>query len=269
MNDIPFPGDVYETPEGAGTFDRYLPSFFFVLNIFDIVRHDGDLASAGLYGGKEWTAGSVRTLRSLERCGVRFRISGMNNIEAAPGPCVFVSNHMSTLETFVLPSLINPRKVVTFVVKESLLKYPWFGPVLQSRDPIVVRRVNPREDFNSVLEGGVKHLEAGISIIVFPQSTRSEFFDPAIFNSIGVKLAKRAAVPLLPIALRTDAWRNGMLVKDYGGVSPERTVHIRFGEVMHVNGNGKAEHLRICDFISDSLKEWGLPRPSGNNLKHK
>lgn len=36
-------------------------------------------------------------------------------------PVVFVSNHMSTLETFVFPCIIAPVMKVTFVVKDSLV----------------------------------------------------------------------------------------------------------------------------------------------------
>ena len=97
------------------------------------------------------------------------------------------------------------------MVKESLLKYPFFGPVLGSREPIVVGRSNPREDLVAVLEGGEARLKQGRSVIVFPQSTRSSVFDPAHFNTIGVKLAKRAGVPVIPVALKTDAWGNGNL----------------------------------------------------------
>ncbi|MDR1946831.1 MAG: 1-acyl-sn-glycerol-3-phosphate acyltransferase [Desulfovibrio sp.] len=256
---VPFPGDEYITPANAGAFESLWPSFFFTWYVVDIIRHDGRLAAAGRYRGREWVEGSRRTVRLLERCGVRFHFSGMDNIDRTAGPCVFVGNHMSTLETFVLPSLIQPRKPVTFVVKESLLKYPWFGPVLDSRNPVVVRRVNPREDFSAVMEGGAERLAAGRSVIVFPQSTRTPFFDPAAFNSMGIKLAKRAGVPVIPVALRTDAWANGKYIKDYGGINPAKAVHIRFGEALGVIGNGRVEHAEVCAFIGRNLEEWGMP----------
>jgi len=85
---------------------------------------------------------------------------------------------MSILETFVLPCLIQPHRDVTFVVKESLITYPLFGQVMRSRQPVVVGRDNPREDLKTVLEEGQKRLEANISIIIFPQTTRSVEFDP-------------------------------------------------------------------------------------------
>ncbi|MDR0339532.1 MAG: 1-acyl-sn-glycerol-3-phosphate acyltransferase [Desulfovibrio sp.] len=260
LGEIPFPLDSYQTPPGLeGFWASRLPSFFYSWYVFDIIRHEGSLACAGTYYGKEWAQGSLRTLRLLEYCGVKFHVQGLDNIDKPDGPCVFIGNHMSTLETFVLPVFIQPRRNVTFVVKDSLLKYPWFGPVLKSRDPIVVHRQNPRQDLAAVLEDGAERLAKGISVVVFPQSTRSTALDPALFNSIGVKLAKRAGVPVIPFALRTDAWKNGKYIKDYGGLDPAKPVRFAFGEPLRVTGNGKAEHAAVWNFVSEHAREWGLP----------
>jgi 1-acyl-sn-glycerol-3-phosphate acyltransferase len=164
---------------------------------------------------------------------------------------------MSTLETFTLPGTLVPIRPVTFVVKQSLVDYPIFGHVMRSRDPITVGRTNPREDLKAVLEGGTDRLARGISIVIFPQTTRRPVFDPAEFNSIGVKLAKRAGVPIVPIALKTDAWSNGTLAKDYGPIKPSRTAHFAFGPPLAVTGRGEAEHEEIVRFITRHLIIWG------------
>jgi 1-acyl-sn-glycerol-3-phosphate acyltransferase len=260
MPHVYFPEDSYTTPEGrAAPLASRFPSLVFAWKILDIIRRNGRLASTGKYHGPEWSEGSYGTLRILECCGLRFYAEGINNIDAAHDPCVFISNHMSTLETLVLPCFIQPRKVVTFVVKESLLGYPWLGPVLRSRDPIVVKRRNAREDFTVVMEEGCERLSRGMSVIVFPQGTRSTTLDPSQFNSIGIKLAKKAGVPVLPIALRSDAWKIGRFIKDYGGLDLSRPVRFAFGQPIRVEGNGKAEHAAVCDFIIERLRQWYSP----------
>jgi 1-acyl-sn-glycerol-3-phosphate acyltransferase len=163
---------------------------------------------------------------------------------------------MSTLETMILPGIISPLRRVTFVVKESLVNHPLFGDVMRSRDPIVVGRTDPRKDFEAVMNGGMKLLSKGISIIIFPQSTRNLLFKPEEFNSLGVKLAKKAGVKVVPVALKTDFWGNGKFIKELGPIDRHKPVHIKFGEPFPVTGIGKEDNQKIIDFIQSSLKEW-------------
>jgi len=232
------------------------PTAVFYSKILGIVYRASKLAKKGLYDNQRWIESSITTVRSLEFVGGRFDLQGLDVIMPLPSACVFIGNHMSILETFVLPCLIQPHRDVTFVVKESLITYPLFGQVMRSRQPVVVGRDNPREDLKTVLEEGQKRLEANISIIIFPQTTRSVEFDPKKFNTLGVKLAKRCNVPVVPFALKTDAWGLGWRLKDFGPIRPEKTVHIHFGEPMRVEGSGKQEHNVVVEFIEKNLAEW-------------
>ena len=151
--------------------------------------------------------------------------------------------------------MIQPIKPVTFVVKETLL-YPVFKHIMRSRDPIAVTRTNARQDLKTVLNEGLDRLEKGISIIVFPQTTRSHVFDAKQMSSIGVKLAKKAGVPIVPLALKTDCWQNGKKIKDFGKLDVTKTAHFAFGEAITVEGKGDVEHATINAFIVEKLKEW-------------
>jgi 1-acyl-sn-glycerol-3-phosphate acyltransferase len=209
-----------------------------------------------VYDTKAWADSSFEILQFIENTGGKFHITGMENITKSPDPIIFISNHMSTLETMVLPGIIAPHREVTFVVKESLVKHPLFGDVMRSRNPIVVGRTDPRKDLEAVMNGGVDLLSKGISIIIFPQSTRSLEFKSEEFNSIGVKLAKKAGVQIVPIAIKTDFWGNGRLIKELGPLDSKKPIHFKFGEPMIVSGNGKEENQKIIDFIQSSLKDW-------------
>jgi 1-acyl-sn-glycerol-3-phosphate acyltransferase len=236
---------------------RILPSFSFYLQIVRIVRQASKKARQGSYDTAAWCGSSLATLRALEYVGSRIEVTGLDNFRSLEGPCIFIGNHMSTLETFVLPVLISSFKEATFVVKQSLVEYPVFKYVMRSRNPVTVGRSNPREDLKAVLEGGAERLKAGTSIIIFPQTTRTPVFDPEQFNSIGIKLAKRAGVPVVPIALKTDAWGNGKFLKDFGRIVPAKTVHFAFGNPLRIKDRGSEEHQQITDFITEKLKEWG------------
>lgn len=252
--------DIYITDpqRPRSLFSRVLlsPKFTFYPQFFWIVWANSWKAKRGLYGGKEWAESSLDVMRALENVGVRVEITGMHNMRKSDGPAVFIGNHMSTLETMVLPCIIQPVKETTFIVKTSLIAMPVFGHVMRSRDPIVVGRTNPREDLKAVLEEGTKRLQSGRSVIVFPQSTRAVEFKPEEFNSLGIKLASRAGVPVIPVALKTDAWGIGKHVKEFGPIDNRKTVHFAFGEPIKVEGRGAKEHERVIRFIQEKLDAW-------------
>jgi len=215
------------------------------------------LAQKGNYTTEMWANKSLDILRLIENCGGHFHIENMNNISVIKEPVIFISNHMSMLESMVLPGLIAPRREVTFVVKESLVNHKLFGPVMRARNPICVERQNPIADFKKVMEEGPKKIEAGTSIVVFPQSKRNVVFDPEQFNTLGVKLAKKTKAAIIPIALKTDFWKNGKYVKDIGGLNRKLEIHFKFGSPIYIEGNGKQEHQQIIEFIQGELGRWG------------
>ena len=250
--------DVYRTAAApASWFGSAFPTFNFYRKFCWNVYRSSVKARRGKYDAGEWSRTSYQVLEALESVGVRVEVSGVEHIRQLESPCVFVGNHMSMLETIVLPSIIQPVCDVTFVVKQSLLDYPVFRHVVRSRDPIAVSRDNPREDFKAVMKGGIERLEKGISIVVFPQTTRAHHFDASEFNTIGVKLASRAKVPIVPIALITDAWGNGKLIKDLGPVDSKKTVRFAFGRPIEIEGRGDQQHQEIIGFIQGKLNEWG------------
>jgi 1-acyl-sn-glycerol-3-phosphate acyltransferase len=79
---------------------------------------------------------------------------------------------------------------------------------------------------------------------------------PDKFNSIGVKLAQRADVPVVPVALVTDAWPNGKLLKDFGKIDPTKTVRFSFGAPILIKGRGTDQNQQIIRFITTTLEAW-------------
>ncbi len=233
------------------------PQLRFYINLFRIVISSGLNAKKGKYNKHDWANDSTAIFDELENAGIKFNLSGMNNLSAFDGPAVFISNHMSTLETMILPSLIQPKKEVTFIVKKELLDYPFFGPILQSRNPIAVGRNNPREDLILVIEQGIAKLKEGTSIIVFPQKTRKNKIQEEEFNTLGIKLAKKTNSYIVPVALATDAWGNGKYVKEIGKLDLSKTVNFAFGSPFKVETNGTKEHQQVIQFIKEKLVSWG------------
>jgi len=256
-----YPGDTYITPANVRkAFTEYLllgsrwsPYSYFI----KIILTYRPLALRGEYDDEMWAFSSYQIMKYLERCGAKFEIAGMDRIRALTGPAVFVANHMSTLETLALPGLIRPIRPVTFVVKRKLVNGFFWGPIMRSRNPIVVDQKDIRADLETVLREGAERLSRGISVIIFPEGTRAETFDRSHFNSLAIKLASRAGVPVIPVAVKTDYWSNSPLLRGFGPIHRDRPVHIEFGEPMTIEGRGKAEHEKTVEFIESRLRAWG------------
>lgn len=214
------------------------------------------LALANQLDTKAWASKSMEMLKLVEDCGGKFHIEGLENILKSKEPVIFVGNHMSTLETMILPGLIASKREVTFVVKQSLMTHPIFGPVMCARKPIAVERKNPAIDFKKVMKDGVDNLKKNISVVIFPQSHREIDFNPIHFNKMGIKLAKLAKVSIVPVAIKTDFWKNGKIIKDVGGLNRKLPIHIKFGEPISINSSGNEEHQKVIDFISLNLNNW-------------
>ena len=257
MESTDFKTDTYTTPaRELSALTRLLPSFAFYSRFVFIVLSAARAAKHGPYPRTRWGADSQAVLNLMERVGGRFEISGFDNIRRLGRSCVIVANHMSTLETTAFPFLFLPFGDVAFVVKQSLCDYPVFGHVMRAVDPIAVTRTKPREDLKLVLEKGTEMLQSGRSVIIFPQTTRSLTFDPAEFNTIGVKLALKAGAPIIPVAIKTDFWGHGSMLKDFGKMDPSKTIHMAIGEPMTITGRGNEEHQRALEFITSKLKSW-------------
>jgi 1-acyl-sn-glycerol-3-phosphate acyltransferase len=243
-------------PEKISFLAGAFPSLFFYCGFLYIIWKASRKARRGIYNDAEWYMSSYDVFHRLEKVGVDFHITGLENFLNVEGPCIVVGNHMSMMETVILPIILSSAKRLTYVIKESLLSYPVFKHVMRSRDPIAVTRTNPRQDFKTVMEQGMARLGNGISIIVFPQTTRALTFDPEQMNSIGVKLAKKAGVPIIPLALQTSAWGNGKMIKDLGKIDSAKKVYFAFDAPLMVKGKGGEEHEMIIEFIQAKLKEW-------------
>ena len=251
----------YETPEKVvcGLADRLLgaSTFWYHRRVLGVILKGGRMARRGAWTRDNWQDLSLDMWRGVEGCRGRLSATGCGNLAALRSPAVIVANHMSLLETFTIPAVVLPFQHMTFVVKDSLLKVPLFRDVMAGVRPISVKRENAREDFKTLMDEGPEVLAGGRSIVVFPQSTRSAVFKPDEFNTLGAKLAKKAGVPLMALALKTDFHGLGRIVRDFGPVDRSKTVHFAFGPPLEVTGNGREAHEASVAFIAETFASWG------------
>jgi 1-acyl-sn-glycerol-3-phosphate acyltransferase len=232
-------------------------TLIYYIRLFYIILIESLIARKKPYEGRTWGKGSLRILKLVESAGGKVHISGLKALTRCRGSVVYVANHMSLLDTLILPCILLAFGKVTFVVKEGLLRYPVLGVIIRAIHPIAVTRENPRQDLKTVISEGMALLSRGCSIIIFPQATRSAVFDETTFNSLGVKLAQRAGVPVVPVALKTDFQGNGKIFKDMGPVDPTKILYINFGNPELVEGKAQDMHQSVIAFILRNLREWG------------
>jgi 1-acyl-sn-glycerol-3-phosphate acyltransferase len=115
----------------------------------------------------------------------------------------------------------------------------------------------------TVLEQGAARIAGGSSVLLFPQGTRQSVFEAKRFNTLGAKLAERAKVPVVPIAVKTDFLQTGKMIKDFGLVDPSRPIRIACGPVLKPDLGAKKAHEQCVVFIEGKIREWGLPVAAG------
>ena len=199
------------------------------------------------------------TWRAAEKMGAVITVEGFDALREVHGPVVYAANHMSMLETLLLPAVLLGHSPLSIVLKKNLLSYPIFGGPLRRIQPIAVTRKNPRDDLRVVMNTGRVRLSAGRSVLLFPQGTRQTVFDAERFNSMGDKLARAAGVPLVPVALKTDFQGIGRFIKDFGRVDPSLPIRFALGPPL-ADARVKGERQRHCvRFIEERLRAWGMP----------
>ena len=167
---------------------------------------------------------------------------------------VIVSNHMSFLETFVIPYLLNGKTI--FVAKKELTRIPFFNKILRSINTIFIARKSAKKDLVTVLREGARRLKESYNIVIFPQGGRRDVFDPKEFNTLGLRLALKADVPISIIAVKTDFLRS-FILPNIGFLKLKNNIHFEFGPTFKVNKKNMAKvHNECKSFIDSKLNEW-------------
>ncbi len=119
----------------------------------------------------------------------------------AGGPFVVVANHQSILDILLLSRM--PREM-KWVAKEELFRIPWVGTMLRMSGDIAIRR-GDAESGGEALARAKAYLARGMSVMIFPEGTRSRTGTLLPFKSGAFRLALEAGVPVLPVAVHGTA----------------------------------------------------------------
>jgi len=163
-----------------------------------------------------WLGWAIDGARIL--LGIQVRVSGMDNLpQGATSPAILLVKHQSTLETFLLPTLM-PHPLA-YVFKKELLYVPFFGWAIGRLDMIHIDRGQRTQAFNKVVAQGKLLLAQGTWIIMFPEGTRIARGQRGQYKSGGTRLAIETGAPVIPIAVSSaKCWPRKAFVKMPGVV---------------------------------------------------
>ena len=126
----------------------------------------------------------------------RFRIEGAEGVDSRR-PHVFVANHSSFTDIFAVIRLPWEMK---WLAKKSLFSIPLLGWLLRAAGDVPIRRAD-KESRRQATARLRNHLDRGVSVILFPEGTRSEDGALGEFRDGAFRLAIDAGVDVVPLAI--------------------------------------------------------------------
>ena len=192
---------------------------------------------------------------------------------------VFMANHQSNIDIPVLVQALAPFQL-RWIAKRELLRIPFFGWALWASKHIVVKRSRSK-DVVAAIAGAREKLTRGISVVVFPEGTRSTDGQLLPFKRGGFRLAEQAGVPIVPVTINGSGvlmkrgdWRlkRGEVEVVVGDAIPPGDADDRSRGQMHrvreAIGSGLARHDTARGESRGSQPAEGFPPVSEREVGH-
>lgn len=144
------------------------------------------------------------------------------SFEHWPETAIFVANHASQLDINASAATI-PHPIV-YLAKASIRKVPVLGLLNERVGTVFIDRSNPSAAKKSV-DRLLTTLNRGISVIVYPEGTRSKDGQLLPFKKGAFHLAAKAQTPIIPLHIhgtRKALPKGGFILR-------KNPVHVRFG----------------------------------------
>ena len=188
--------------------------------------------------GAQWARFNLFALRAL--CGLRFRVSGLEHLPSTN--TILLSKHQSTWETIAFLAILPTPQ--TWVVKQELLRVPLFGWSMARFKPIAIDRNAGRKAIRQLLDQGLRALEDGRWVVIFPEGTRVAAGERGHYGMGGALLAEKAGRAVVPVAHNAGSFWARRDIRKYPGV-----VDVVIGAPIETRGRRAAE-------INRDVEEW-------------
>lgn len=190
----------------------------------------------------------------LRAAGTRVELEGADKLRR-DGPQVLVANHESFFDVFSLA--VHLPVEYRFVAKEELGRIPIFGKAWRTCGHISINRQDRNAAVGSLDEAGRRIREGNLTIIMFPEGTRSTTGKLAPFKKGAFVLALQMGVPVVPVAIlgsRHVLPKSGWPVR-------KGTIRIRVGDPIPVDGMGVSDRDRLRQLAWNEIARLKGERP--------
>lgn len=177
--------------------------------------------------------------------GIKVVVEGREKLPQAQS-YIFAVNHQSQLDIPVLEGYVG--RDFCWMAKKELFKIPIFGRAMLANGFIPVDRGHGRKAMVSLLEAA-KRIAAGVSVVIFPEGTRSINGQLQPFKSGAMVVAIKAGVPLVPVAI---IGTHAALAKGKLFVQPGQ-VTIRIGEPIQTKGCKFSDKQQLAELLREKV----------------
>ncbi len=180
--------------------------------------------------------------------GVRIEISGTEKLDRNRN-YIFMSNHVSAADIAIIYAACPG--FISFLAKRELFFIPFFGWGIAAGGHIPVNRGNPKSARRSI-ERAVRSLRSGkISLVVFPEGTRSATGELGEFKLGVFTLAVQSGVPVVPVAIRGS---REVLPKGSFFMNP-LPVSVSLGDPVSASGFDRKNKSLLAKIVRDKVEE--------------
>ena len=174
----------------------------------------------------------------------RLTLTGLDNLP--PGPAVLCPNHQSHSDVVYLFALPVGFK---WIVKKELFRVPLFGVSMRVAGYPMIDRGDP-ESALRVLDQVTAVLKAGVSVLSFPEGTRSVTGELGRFQSGAARMAVLSQVPLVPIGV---AGTDTLLPRNSAMFSDQRRLAIHVGRSIATTGVSMKDVRRLTRELREAV----------------